>query len=93
MDTGQCCGYLLDEDCNVRQVIMMRYLIVVDKELLDLVFEDHDEATAYAEKLKKQSPDSEVVIFHAYTREDGDEHSDDFRAEVIKLNSNLPSIS
>ena len=66
---------------------MTRYLIVVDKELLDLVFEDYRETTEYAEKLKKQSPGSEVVIFHAYTREAGDEHkcNNECRAEVINI--------
>lgn len=66
---------------------MTRYLIVVDKELLDLVFEDYDEAMAYAEKLKKQSPDSEVVIFHAYTREAGNKNNNfgNCRAEVINI--------
>lgn len=66
---------------------MTRYLIVVDKELLDLVFEDYRETTEYAEKLKKQSPDSEVVIFHAYTREAGDElnSNNECRAEVINI--------
>lgn len=66
---------------------MTRCLIVVDKELLDLVFEDYDEAMAYAEKLKKQSPDSEVVIFYAYTRLAGDElnGNNECRAEVINI--------
>ena len=74
---------------------MTRYLIVVDKELLDLVFEDYDEAMAYAEKVKRLSSDSEVVIFHAYTRVAGDEHNNagNCRAEVIELGTDLPSIS
>lgn len=71
---------------------MMRYLIVVDKVLLDIVFEDYGEATAYAEKLKKQSPESEVVVFHAYTRESGDEPNNECRADVIELGSDLPGI-
>lgn len=74
---------------------MTRYLIVVDKELLDMVFEDYHEATEYAEKLKKQSSDSEVVIFHAYSRVAGDElnSNNGCRAEVIELGTDSPSIS